>query len=61
MDSESLLDQLPVAYAVVIRLTDAGHPDQTVADALGVPARSVHTLLSLARAKLAHLQAAGDA
>ncbi len=55
MDSEPLLEQLPTAYAVAIRLTEAGHPDEVIADALGVPARTVPTLLSLACAKRDHL------
>lgn len=59
MDSEPLLEQLPTAYAVAIRLTEAGHPDQVIADALDVPTRSVPTLLSLAHAKRAHLEQGG--
>jgi hypothetical protein len=55
MEKSLLVDQLPTALAVVIRLTEAGHPDEVVAEALDVPLSSVPTLRGLAREKLTHL------
>lgn len=57
MERSGLVDQLPDALAVAIRLDDAGHDHMVIGTALGVPHQSVKTVLRVARAKLASLQA----
>ncbi|WP_310962630.1 hypothetical protein [Nocardioides terrisoli] len=57
MEHDPLIDQLPTALGVVIRLADAGYSDDVIADALDVPLSSVPTLRELAREKLARLTA----
>lgn len=46
------VDQLPPAHAVALRLHSAGHGNEVVATALGVPVESVPALLLVAAAKL---------
>lgn len=60
MDREAALLELPTAYAVAIRLRDAGAVDDSVAQALGIPTESVAGLLRVAEAKLAALLDAAD-
>lgn len=57
MDRETALLDLPTAHAVALRLHDAGAADEAVAQALGIPVRSVPGLLRIAEAKLAALLA----
>ena len=49
------LGELPVAYAVALRLSDAGVSTQVIAQAVGVEVEAVGPLLRLARAKLAEV------
>ncbi|MDN5744065.1 MAG: hypothetical protein L0H31_02965 [Nocardioidaceae bacterium] len=55
MDRDRLIDELPASLAVALRLRDAGHDDQTIADALGVPVESVQVSLRVAQLKLDEL------
>jgi hypothetical protein len=52
MDREHLINQLQESLAVALRLSDAGHPDETIACALGIPTQSVSVILRVATAKL---------
>ena len=61
MDRAELVDQLQESLAVALRLNDAGHPDSTIACALGLPVQSVSVVLRVATAKLAHLETEGTA
>jgi DNA-directed RNA polymerase specialized sigma24 family protein len=49
---ESALDQLPPAYAQVLRLTDAEASDDEICDRLGIEPEGLETLVDLARRKL---------
>lgn len=49
---ESALDQLPAAYAQVLRLTAAEASDDEICDSLGIEPESLETLVDLARRKL---------
>jgi DNA-directed RNA polymerase specialized sigma24 family protein len=49
------IDELPPAYAVAIRLHQAGTTDDVIALGLGVEPDAVPTLLDVARRKLADL------
>lgn len=60
MDRKAALLELATAYAVAIRLRDAGAADGSVAQALGIPIESVPSVLRMADAKLAVLLAAAD-
>jgi DNA-directed RNA polymerase specialized sigma24 family protein len=61
-EPEDVLAELPVAYAVALRLYDAGVSTQLIARAVGIEAEAVEPLLRLARAKLAErLEASGPA
>ena len=60
MDREAALLELATAYAVAIRLRDAGAADDSVAQALGIPIESVPGVLRMAEAKLAALLDAAD-
>lgn len=62
MERSELVDQLPEALAVAVRLSDAGHDHTVIGTALGVPHQSVRIVLRVATAKLAALEAgAGSA
>ena len=52
MDRDRALAELPVAYAVALRLRAAGADDQAIAAALGIDAAGVPALLEVAEAKL---------
>jgi DNA-directed RNA polymerase specialized sigma24 family protein len=52
-EEEDALAELPVAYAVALRLFDAGVSTDVIARAVGVEPEAVDPLLRLARAKLA--------
>ncbi len=52
-EQEDALADLPVAYAVALRLSDAGVSKDVIAQAIGVEPEAVDPLLRLARAKLA--------
>ena len=61
-DHEDALTELPVAYAVALRLSDAGASTQMIAQAVGVEIEAVEPMLRLARAKLAeHMNIRGRA
>jgi hypothetical protein len=60
MDRETALLELATAYAVALRLHDAGAPDDSVAQALGIPIESVAGLLQVAEAKLTALVGPAD-
>lgn len=55
-DHARALERLPTAYAVALRLRDAGASDETIAEALGVDVLSLPVLLELAEAKLAAIE-----
>jgi len=57
---EDLEDELPLAYAVTLRLARAGEPDTVIATALRIDPAGVPALKRLALAKLAALQRATD-
>ena len=59
MDRREALGRLPLAYAVALRLRDAGRNDTEIASALAVEPEAVATLLLVAEAKLAE-QLEGD-
>lgn len=50
------LDQLPLALAVAVRLSDAGAPHALIAHALAVEPEGVPALLAVAQAKLRRIQ-----
>ncbi len=52
---DARLRDLPVAYAVALRLAAADTDDHVIGAALGVPAEAVPGILELAHAKLAAL------
>jgi DNA-directed RNA polymerase specialized sigma24 family protein len=52
MDRDHALAELPVAYAVALRLRAVGADDQAIADALGIDPAGVPALLEVAEAKL---------
>ena len=52
-EREQALFELPVAYAVALRLSDAGVSTEVIAQAIGIEPEAVEPLLRLARAKLA--------
>jgi hypothetical protein len=52
------LDELPVAYAVALRLHDAGASDTFIAVGLGIESEAVATMLDVARRKLDAARAA---
>jgi DNA-directed RNA polymerase specialized sigma24 family protein len=52
MDRDRALAELPVAYAVALRLRAAGADNQAIADALGIDPAGVPALLEVAEAKL---------
>ena len=60
MGRAELVDQLQESLAVALRLSDAGHPDEIIACALGLPVQSVSVILRVATAKLAHLEVEGS-
>jgi DNA-directed RNA polymerase specialized sigma24 family protein len=49
---ESALRQLPNAYALVLRLTDADATDEEICSTLGIEPEGLDTLVELARRKL---------
>lgn len=51
------MSELPVAYAVALRLEAAGEPANVIAAALDAPADGVADILTLAHAKLERLLA----
>lgn len=51
-DDAALIGDLPAASAVALRLRRAGHPDSTIAVALGIPAQAVPVTVGIAQAKL---------
>lgn len=56
MDRLTAIDHLPGAYALALRLREAGIGDDEVARRLGVEREAVGPLLRLAEAKLANVQ-----
>ena len=52
-EREAALAELPVVYAVALRLSDAGLSTEMIAHAVGVAPEAVDPLLRLAQAKLA--------
>jgi DNA-directed RNA polymerase specialized sigma24 family protein len=52
-EREEALAELPVAYAVALRMSAAGVSTQLIAHAVGVEPEAVEPLLRLAHAKLA--------
>ena len=52
MDRDRALAELPVAYAVALRLREGGADDEAIAAALGIDAAGVPALLEVAQAKL---------
>jgi len=52
MDRDRALAELPLAYAVALRLRAAGADDQDIATALGIDPAGVPALLEVAEAKL---------
>jgi DNA-directed RNA polymerase specialized sigma24 family protein len=52
VDRDRALAELPVAYAVALRLRAAGADDQAIAAALGIDLAGVPALLEVAEAKL---------
>jgi len=59
MDRDRALDLLSPAYAVALRLADAGADEAMIAAGTGVDPASVPALLELARAKLDELLTSG--
>lgn len=57
MDKVEAIRQLPTAYAVALRLQDAGADDTLIAAALDVEPEAVGGLLEIAAAKLDHVAA----
>jgi DNA-directed RNA polymerase specialized sigma24 family protein len=55
MDRDAAYEQLPEAYAVALRLREAGLDDRAVALTLGLPPEAMASLLELADAKLKSL------
>lgn len=49
---ETALGQLPAAYALVLRLTDAAATDDEICRRLGIEPEGLDTLIELARRKL---------
>jgi len=58
-DEAALIAELPDASAVALRLRAAGHPDTTIAVALGIPVQAVPVTVGIARAKLDALRREG--
>jgi len=52
MDRDRALAELPLAYAVALRLRAAGADDRAIAAALGIDPVGVPSLLEVAEAKL---------
>lgn len=50
---EAALRRLPEAYAVALRLRDAGTPDNGICDRLGIEPEGLETLMVVADRKLA--------
>ncbi|GAF48110.1 hypothetical protein RW1_049_00190 [Rhodococcus wratislaviensis NBRC 100605] len=50
---ESAIERLPDAYAVALRMRDAGLSDDAIAERVGVEPEAVGPMLRVARAKLA--------
>jgi hypothetical protein len=55
MDRSSAVWELPVPYAVAVRLRDSGSDDRTIATALAIDVDEVTGFLEIADAKLAAL------
>ena len=55
MDRERALAEMPVEYAVALRLADAATDSAAIAAALGIDQAAVPSVLRMARAKLASL------
>jgi DNA-directed RNA polymerase specialized sigma24 family protein len=55
------LQRLPEPYALGLRLRDAGTPEETIADRLGVEPEAVGPLLALAEGKLATILGTSEA
>lgn len=55
MSDQSALSELPVAYAVALRLRRAGQTEEAVAHALGIEPAAAGPLLAIAESKLAEL------
>lgn len=58
-DEAALIAELPDASAVALRLRHAGHPDTTIAVALGIPVQAVPVTVGIAQAKLDALRREG--
>ena len=50
------LDQLPLALAAALRLSDVGAPHALIANALAIEPEGVHALIEIAEAKLRRIQ-----
>ncbi len=59
-DWQDRVARLPLGHAVALRLHAAGHGDDVIATALGLPVESVPTLLEVAHVKLEHATLAGE-
>lgn len=55
-----MVDELPDALAVAMRLHDAHYGPSVIATALGVPEQSTSIVLKVARLKLEAIAASGD-
>jgi DNA-directed RNA polymerase specialized sigma24 family protein len=60
-DDDPLIAQLPMAYAVALRLHAAGATAAVIAEALGTPVDTVPALLDVGRRKLEELHRSTDA
>lgn len=55
MTEDEAISELPLAYAVALRLRRAQQTDEAIARALGVDEMALEPLLAIAEAKLAEL------
>lgn len=55
-DRDGQVQRLPVAFAVALRLHEAGVDEAMIATALAIEAESVGPLLAIANAKLARIE-----
>jgi DNA-directed RNA polymerase specialized sigma24 family protein len=55
MTLDQAFDELPLSYAVALRLNAAGADDALIATALGIAPESVQPLLAIARRKLSRM------
>jgi DNA-directed RNA polymerase specialized sigma24 family protein len=60
MERLSAVAELPIRYAVAVRLRDSGASDRTIATALAIDVDEVGLLLAMADAKLAAIVGGRD-